>query len=167
MKNNTLCYIEKDGCYLMLHRVKKKNDANRGKWIGFGGQFEEGESPEACVCREVLEETGLVLTDYRYRGIVTFASDVYETELMHLFTADGFEGVLREECDEGEMAWVAKAALSELPMWEGDRVFLDLLTRDIPFFSLKLIYKGDALAAAVLNGRSLSLGEYGLAAGKA
>ena len=162
MKNNTLCYIEKDGCYLMLHRVKKKDDANRGKWIGFGGQFEEGESPEECVCREVLEETGLTLTDYRYRGIVTFASDVYETELMHLFTADGFCGELLSECNEGEMAWIKKADLPTLPMWEGDRVFLDLLTQDIPFFSLKLIYRQDSLVGAVLNGKPLSLAAYGL-----
>ena len=162
MKNNTLCYIEKDGYYLMLHRVKKKDDANRGKWIGFGGQFEEGESPEECVCREVLEETGLTLTDYRYRGIVTFASDVYETELMHLFTADGFCGELLSECNEGEMAWIKKADLPTLPMWEGDRVFLDLLTKDIPFFSLKLIYRQDSLVGAVLNGKPLSLAAYGL-----
>ena len=162
MKNNTLCYIEKDDCYLMLHRVKKKDDANRGKWIGFGGQFEEGESPEECVYREVLEETGLTLTDYRYRGIVTFASDVYETELMHLFTADGFCGELLSECNEGEMAWIKKVDLPTLPMWEGDRVFLDLLTKDIPFFSLKLIYRQDSLVGAVLNGKPLSLAAYGL-----
>ena len=162
MKNNTLCYIEKDDCYLMLHRVKKKVDANRGKWIGFGGQFEEGESPEECVCREVLEETGLTLTDYRYRGIVTFASDVYETELMHLFTANGFCGELLSECNEGEMAWIKKTDLPTLPMWEGDRVFLDLLTQDIPFFSLKLIYRQDSLVGAVLNGMPLSLTAYGL-----
>ena len=157
MKNNTLCYIEKDNCYLMLHRVKKKQDANLGKWIGFGGKFEEGESPEDCVCREVLEETGLMLTDYRYRGIVTFASDIYETEWMHLFTANGYTGELRDSCDEGEMAWIPKSELDTLPMWEGDRVFLDLLTQDIPFFSLKLIYRGDALVGAVLNGKSLTV----------
>ena len=154
MKNNTLCYIEKDGCYLMLHRVKKKDDANRGKWIGFGGQFEEGESPEECVCREVLEETGLTLTSYRYRGIVTFVSDVYPCEYMHLFTADGWTG---EEtvCDEGELAWMRKKDFAALPMWEGDRIFLELLERGEPFFSLKLVYRGESLTEAVLNGKRL------------
>ena len=155
MKNTTLCYIEKDGCYLMLHRVKKKVDVNKGKWIGFGGHFEEGESPDECVVREVREETGLTLTSYRYRGIVTFCADNAETELMHLFTADAYEGELADDCNEGIMAWQPKEILPTLPMWEGDYVFLELLRRDIPFFSLKLLYVHDRLTEAVLNGQRL------------
>ncbi|MBR5797755.1 MAG: 8-oxo-dGTP diphosphatase [Clostridia bacterium] len=157
MKNTTLCYIEKDGKYLMLHRIRKENDENRDKWIGIGGKFEAGESPEDCVLREVKEETGLTLTDYRYRGIVTFVSDVWPTEYMHLFTATDYEGVIREDCDEGVLDWIAKQDLLALPMWEGDRIFLRLLDEDVPFFSLKLVYKGDTLLQAVLNGASLSI----------
>lgn len=154
MKNTTLCYIEKDGACLMLHRTKKQQDANAGKWIGVGGKCEEGESPEDCVRREVREETGFVLTRWRYRGLVTFVSDVYETEYMHLFTADGFSGTQAESCAEGELAWVEKRAARTLPMWAGDRIFFELLERDAPFFSLKLVYRGDALAAAALNGEA-------------
>ena len=157
MKNTTLCYIEKDGKYLMLHRIRKENDENRDKWIGIGGKFEAGESPEDCVLREVKEETGLTLTDYRYRGIVTFVSDIWPTEYMHLFTATDYEGVIREDCDEGVLDWIAKQDLLALPMWEGDRIFLRLLDEDVPFFSLKLVYKGDTLLQAVLNGASLSI----------
>ena len=157
MKNTTLCYIEKDGKYLMLHHIRKENDENRDKWIGIGGKFEAGESPEDCVLREVKEETGLTLTDYRYRGIVTFVSDVWPTEYMHLFTATDYEGVIREDCDEGVLDWIAKQDLLALPMWEGDRIFLRLLDEDVPFFSLKLVYKGDTLLQAVLNGASLSI----------
>lgn len=157
MKNTTLCYIEKDGKYLMLHRIRKENDENRDKWIGIGGKFEAGESPEDCVLREVKEETGLTLTDYRYRGIVTFVSDVWPTEYMHLFTATDYEGVIREDCDEGVLDWIVKQDLLALPMWEGDRIFLRLLDEDVPFFSLKLVYKGDTLLQAVLNGASLSI----------
>ena len=158
MINSTLCYIERKNDsgtqeVLLLHRVKKKNDLNHDKWIGIGGKFEEGESPEDCVLREVREETGLTLTSWRYRGIVTFlSSDFPETEYMHLFTADGFEGELAE-CDEGELLWVPKERMRGFPTWEGDRIFLDLLDRDAPFFSLKLRYEGDRLAEAVLNGR--------------
>ena len=146
---STLCYIEKDGCWLMLHRVKKKNDLNHDKWIGVGGKFEEGESPEDCLLREVQEETGLRLTQYRFRGIVTFVSDRYETEYMHLFTAHGFEGELTV-CDEGELRWVEKDEVLSLPLWEGDREFLRLLREDAPFFSLKLVYQGDKLVSSVL-----------------
>ena len=151
--NCTLCYIENPkGEYLMLHRVKKKNDVNHDKWIGVGGKFEDGESPEECVLRETLEETGLTLTDYRYRGIVTFVSDRWPTEYMHLFTADGFTGELKE-CDEGVLEWIPKGRLLELPHWEGDAIFLDLIAQeDIPFFSLKLCYRGEELTQAVLNG---------------
>ena len=156
MLNTTLCYIEQDGKYLMLHRVKKKNDINHDKWIGIGGKFEEKESPEDCALREVREETGLTLTSYAYRGLVTFVSDQYETEYMHLFTADGFTGELID-CDEGTLEWVDKALVPTLPTWAGDRIFLDLLARDVPFFSLKLEYVGDTLVRAVLDGRDLSL----------
>lgn len=154
MKQTTLCYIEKDGCYLMLHRVKKEHDENRDKWIGIGGKFQEGESPEDCLLRETKEETGLTLTDYRYRGLVTFVSDEWGTEQMHLFTAGGFSGALRE-CDEGVLEWVPRERLLSLPMWEGDRIFLDLLERNEPFFSLKLVYRGERLERAVLNGNPI------------
>ena len=158
MIQSTLCYMENErGQYLMLHRVKKENDANHDKWIGIGGKFEDGESPEECVCRETLEETGLTLTEYRYRGLVTFVSDRWETEYMHLFTATGYTGTLRE-CDEGVLEWIGKADLMALPHWEGDRIFLDLLDRDVPFFSLKLRYEGETLRQAVLNGEELEVG---------
>ncbi len=157
MKNTTLCYLEKDGRYLMLHRIKKVNDENHDKWIGVGGKFEDRESPEDCVIREVLEETGLTLTDYRYRGIVTFVGDPpYETEYMHLFTGAGFTGEL-SDCDEGVLEWVPKDRIPELPIWEGDKIFLDLLASDAPFFSLKLVYQGQRLASAVLNGKELPI----------
>lgn len=152
MKNTTLCYIEKDGKYLMLHRVRKQNDENHDKWIGIGGKFEDGESPEDCVLREAREETGLLLTNYRYRGIVTFVSDLYPTEYMHLFTATEYEGKMRDDCEEGVLDWIDKRDLLRLPMWEGDRIFLRLLDEDVPFFSLKLVYRGDTLVKAVLNG---------------
>ena len=152
MKNTTLCYIEKDGKYLMLHRVRKQNDENHDKWIGIGGKFEDGESPEDCVLREAREETGLLLTNYRYRGIVTFVSDLYPTEYMHLFTATEYEGKMRDDCEEGVLDWIDKRDLLRLPMWEGDRIFLRLLDEDVPFFSLKLVYRGDTLVQAVLNG---------------
>ena len=154
MLNTTLCYIEKDGCWLMLHRVKKEHDINRDKWIGIGGKFEDKESPEDCLLREVREETGLTLTSYQYRGLVTFVSDQYETEYMHLFTAGGFTGDLID-CDEGTLEWVPVETVPSLPTWAGDRIFLDLLRRDVPFFSLKLAYEGDRLALAVLDGKDI------------
>lgn len=150
--NSTLIYIEREGQYLMLHRTKKENDCNRGKWIGIGGKFNSGESPEDCMLREAKEETGLTITDWRYRGIVTFVSDRWETEYMHLYTADGFTGTLRE-CDEGELAWIGKDELLRLPLWEGDKIFLHLLDTNEPFFSLKLRYEGETLTDAVLNGK--------------
>ncbi|MDO4516649.1 MAG: 8-oxo-dGTP diphosphatase [Bacillota bacterium] len=155
MWNTTLCYIEREGQYLMLHRVKKKNDINQDKWVGVGGKFEDKESPEECLLREVREETGLTLTRYAYRGLVTFVSDRWETEYMHLFTADGFEGEMIE-CNEGDLEWVDKSAVQDLPIWTGDKIFLDLLTREVPFFSLKLSYEGDTLVQAALNGREIS-----------
>lgn len=154
MTNTTLCYLERDGCYLMLHRVKKEHDMNRDKWLGVGGKFEQGESPEDCALREVFEETGLTMTGYAYRGIVTFVSDVYPTEYMHLFHSTDFRGTLRE-CGEGTLEWVPKSKVPELPIWEGDKLFLGLLDEDRPFFSLKLEYRGDHLAAAVLNGKRI------------
>ena len=150
--NTTLCYVEADGKYLMLHRTKKKNDPNQNKWVGIGGKFEEGESPEDCLIREVKEETGLTLSSYSYRGIVTFVSDKYPTEYMHLFTASAETGKLIP-CNEGELAWVEKERVPDLPLWEGDRVFLRLLAEGCPFFSLKLSYCGDALVSAILNGK--------------
>ena len=151
MKQTTLCYLERGDEYLMLHRTKKKNDENHDKWIGVGGKFEANESPEDCMHREIFEETGLTVTDYRYRGIVTFVSDLYETEYMHLFTVSGWTGEARE-CDEGELAWIKKQKLFDLTLWQGDRIFLELLQKDVPFFSLKLTYQGDELIEAVLDG---------------
>lgn len=156
MKNTSLCYIERDGKYLMLHRTKKVNDENHDKWIGVGGKFEEGESPEECMLREVQEETGLTLTAWRYRGIVTFVSDEWGGEYMHLFTADGYTGLIKS-CDEGELEWVEKQRLLSLPIWEGDKIFLRLLDSEQPFFSLKLRYQGERLVAAALNGKAMEL----------
>ncbi len=152
----TLCYIARGSQWLMLHRVKKAHDLNEGKWIGIGGKFEPGESPEDCLLREVREETGLRLTSYRFRGIVTFVSDNV-TEYMHLFTADGFTGTLCP-CDEGELEWLDRAEVYRKTLWAGDRIFLRLLEADAPFFSLKLRYNGDALAEAVLNGQPIVCG---------
>ena len=156
MKNTSLCYIERDGQYLMLHRIKKAHDENRDKWIGIGGKFEPGESPEDCVLREVREETGLRLTQYRYCGIITFVSDRWQTEYMHLFHATGFTGALRE-CDGGRLEWIAIDRLLALPQWAGDRIFLDLMQKNVPFFSLKLRYEGETLVEAVLNGKPLTI----------
>ena len=154
MKMTTLCYLERDGRYLMLHRVKKKNDINKDKWIGIGGKFEDQESPDECILREAKEETGLTLTSWRCRGIVTFLNTGCDGEYMYLFTADGFEGTLKE-CDEGDLQWVSRTFLYSLPMWEGDKIFLDLLWQDAPFFLLTLRYDGDKLTEAVLNGQKI------------
>ena len=154
MLNTTLCYIERGDEYLMLHRVKKENDINRDKWIGLGGKFEEDESPEECLLREVYEESGLRLTSWRYRGIVTFVNTKCGSEFMHLFTADAFEGTVGP-CDEGELEWIKKSELMKLTLWEGDKIFLRLLETDEPFFSLKLSYDGDELIDAKLNGRHI------------
>lgn len=154
---STLCYIEQDGKYLMLHRTVKKNDVNKDKWIGVGGHFEADESPEECVLREVKEETGYTLTSYRYCGIVTFVSGNGVTEYMSLFTADGFEGE-PIPCDEGELCWLPKEEVWNLNLWEGDRIFFRLLEEEKEFFSLKLVYDGkDGLEQAVLNGRPMEL----------
>lgn len=151
MKNSTLCYIEKGDKYLVLHRTKKENDPNRDKWIGVGGKLEEGESPEECLLREVREETGLTLLSYSYRGVVTFASDKWEAEIMHLFTASLWTGELTD-CDEGELEWREKCFVRDNCGWEGDRLFLELLEDGSPFFSLKLVYEGERLKSALLNG---------------
>ena len=156
MKNTATCYLEKDGKTLMIHRTKKENDPNAGKYIGVGGHFEEGESPEDCIVREVLEETGLSLLSLRYRGIVTFVSDRWETEYVHVFTSDRFEGEMYP-CDEGELCWIETEKLFDCPIWEGDTVFLRLIRAGAPFFSLKLIYEGDTLKSAVLNREALDL----------
>ena len=154
MINTTLCYLERGDEYLMLHRTKKEYDLNHDKWVGVGGKFQDKESPEDCVLRETWEETGLTLTRWRYRGLVTFISDQWETEYMHVFTADQWTGE-PHPCDEGDLAWIKKKDLLALPLWEGDKIFLDLLERDVPFFSLKLRYEGDTLVLAVLNGERL------------
>ena len=157
MRNTTLCYLERDDRYLMLHRIKKQEDLNRDKWIGIGGKFEEGESPEDCLLREVREETGLTLDSWRYCGIVTFVSDEWGTEYMHLFHSEMFHGTLKD-CDEGALEWIDKTAMASLPdQWEGDRIFLKLMEDKTPFFSLKLCYRGDVLTDAELNGRVLDL----------
>ena len=150
MKNTTLCYIEQDDKYLMLHRVKKEHDENHDKWIGVGGKFEDGESPEDCLLREVKEETGLTLKTFSYRGIVTFVSDEYGTDYMHLFTATEYEGEL-QDCEEGELVWIPKTDIVKLNLWEGDKVFLRLLDESKEFFSLKLTYRGDTLVETVVT----------------
>ena len=150
MLNSTLCYIERDGKYLMLHRVKKKNDVNHDKWIGIGGKFEDKESPYDCVKREAYEETGLRLIKPQYRGIITFAPDNWETEQMHLFVCTDFDGELID-CDEGTLEWVDKDKICDLPIWEGDKIFLELIKDACPFFSLKLEYEGDTLVGAYLD----------------
>lgn len=152
----TLCYIEREKEYLMLHRISKDQDINKDKWIGVGGHFEAGESPEECLLREVKEETGLTLTSYQFRGIVTFISDKWQTEYMCLYTADGFEGEITE-CNEGVLTWVPKKDLNKLNLWTGDLIFFKLLNEDTDFFSLKLRYEGDTLKEAVLNGKALSV----------
>ncbi len=154
MLNTTLCYIEKDGCWLMLHRVKKEHDINRDKWIGIGGKFEDRESPEDCLLREVREETGLTLNAWRYCGIITFVSDRWPTEYMHLFHSEDFSGE-PGDCDEGELTWIAREDLLKLPMWAGDRIFLELMDRRVPVFSLKLVYEGERLTGSWLNGKLL------------
>ena len=154
MINTTLCYIEKDRKYLMLHRVKKINDLNQDKWIGIGGKFEDKESPEECMIREALEETGLTLIKPEYRGLLTFVSDKWPTEYIHLFYADNFSGELIE-CDEGNLEWVPINDIYSLPLWQGDKIFLKLIEDKAPFFSLKLQYEGEALINAVLNGEKI------------
>lgn len=151
MINTTLCYIEKDGAYLMIHRIKKQNDMNKDKWIGIGGKFENGESPFDCARREIKEETGLNISNLNYRGIVTFVSDLYGTEYMHLFTSSEYEGEVNYDCYEGTLEWVKKEKINNLPIWEGDKIFFELLDRKTKFFSLKLCYEGDKLVSHVIE----------------
>lgn len=151
MINTTLCYIEREEKYLMLHRIKKENDQNRDKWLGIGGKFENRESPFDCAKREISEETGLLASSLEYRGIVTFVSDEYGTEYMHLFKCRDFSGAIKDDCNEGVLEWIEKKRLYELPMWEGDRIFLELLDKESPFFSLKLVYSGERLIEHTLN----------------
>ena len=156
MINSTLCYITRGSDVLMLHRVKKEKDVNKDKWIGIGGKFEDGESPDECLIREAKEETGLTLTSWRCRGIVTFLCEGVEGEYMYLFTADGFEGKLKD-CDEGDLEWISREKLDSLPKWEGDKLFLDLLWQDAPFFLMTLEYRKDKLIRAVLNGETVPI----------
>ena len=172
MKQTTLCYIDNGDSYLMMHRVKKEHDASHGKWIGVGGKCEADESPDECMLREVKEETGLEITEWRYRGIVTFISDTWPNEYMHLFTATKWNGEPDMSIDdEGELAWIRKTVISGqwsvdsgqravpvLPLWEGDKIFLRLLLDDgTPFFSLKLVYENDEMTSATLNGRGVGV----------
>ncbi len=154
MRHTTLCYIEKDGCYLMLHRVKKENDVNKDKWIAIGGGFEENESPEDCAVREIFEETGLTVKSLKYCGIITFVSDEFEGEYMHLFKTDDFCGEPCD-CDEGVLTWVKKEDINKLPQWEGDKIFFELMENNSPFFSLKLVYCKEILVSAYLNGKKI------------
>lgn len=157
MIETTLCYIESDDQYLMLHRTKKKNDCNHDKWQGVGGHFEPGENAEQCALREIWEETGLTATEFRYRALVHFHSDQWDSEDMHLFTVTGFTGDIKI-CDEGDLEWVSKSRVMELAMWEGDRIFLRLLEEDAPFFELTLKYQGNQLIFAALDGKELPVG---------
>lgn len=141
---STLCYIEKDEKYLMLHRTKKKNDINKDKWLGIGGKFEEGESPEECMIREVKEETGLMLKNYQLRCIVTYVSTTWETEYMYVFTSNEFEGNLIP-CDEGDLQWIDKDKITELNTWEGDKIFVEKIQNDNSFFTVKFQYDGEKL----------------------
>lgn len=154
MKKTTLCYIQKDDSYLMLHRTKKKDDINEGKWIGIGGKFLPGESEEGCLIREAKEETGLTLLNYELKGIVTFLSDIYDDEEMYLYTCDKFVGQLTD-CNEGELKWIKKEDIFNLNLWEGDKIFLKLLFDNQPYFTLCLKYKKDMLTEAILNNQNI------------
>lgn len=156
----TLCYIEKDGAYLMLHRVSKKHDVSKDKWIGVGGHFEQNESPEECLLREVKEETGLTLSSWRFRGLITFIAEGWDTEYMCLYTADKYDGEMIP-CNEGVLEWVKKEDVPDLNIWDGDKIFFRLLNEDRPFFSLKLSYRGDRLMEAVLDGKQIRLTNQG------
>ena len=147
---STLCYIEKEGKYLMLHRTKKENDINKDKWLGIGGKFEEGESPEECIVREVKEETGLTLKSYKLRCIVTYVSTNWETEYMYVFTSNDFVGDLIE-CDEGDLQWIDKDKITQLNTWEGDKIFVNKIQNESNFFTVKFEYDGEKLVKYNLN----------------
>lgn len=151
LKDTTLCYIEKDGAYLMMHRIKKKNDMNKDKYVGIGGKLENGETPFDCALREIKEETGITPINLLYRGIVTFISNEYGTEIMHLFTANDFVGSIKDNCDEGELVWIEKQDVYNLPIWEGDKIFFELLEKENKFFNLTLIYEGEKLVSHTLT----------------
>lgn len=158
MVHTTLCYIEKNGCYLMLHRIKKKNDINKDKWIGVGGKLEGEETPEQCILREVKEETGLALTEYAYRGVLHFCPNREMEEIIHLYTATAFSGSLNTNCAEGTLEWIKKTKIYDLPLWQGDKIFLKLLENENqPFFRLTLDYEGDRLVKAILDGKEQSI----------
>lgn len=160
MIQTTLCYIEEENKYLMMHRIKKKNDVNQDKWIGIGGRFEENESPYECILREMMEETGLSPNFLTYRGVITFICEGAPSEMMHLFHTKGASGTMKNECVEGDLEWIAKEKLFSLNLWEGDKIFLRLLDKDCPFFSLKLVYEGGALVYHKLdfaNGQNYEL----------
>ena len=144
MRLTTICYIEHDGNYLMLHRTKKENDQSHDKWLGVGGKFDKDESPDECILREVKEETGLTLTSYQLRGVMTFVSDIWETEYMFIYTADEFEGELAE-CSEGDLQWIKKTEVMNLKLWEGDKIFLKKLIDGDGFFTVKMEYEGEKL----------------------
>ena len=156
MRSNltTLCYIEQDGKYLMMHRVKKEHDINKDKWVGIGGHFEADESPEECLLREAREETGLTLLSWQLRGVITFMCENYQTEYMFLYTADAYSGQIGE-CTEGNLKWIDKSKVCSLPVWEGDKIFFRLLDQGEPFFSLKLKYEYGKLIEACLNGKDI------------
>lgn len=151
LKDTTLCYIEKDGAYLMMHRVKKQNDMNKDKYVGIGGKLEENETPLDCAVREIKEETGLTASNLLYRGIVTFVSNEYGTEKMHLFTTSDFNGTLNKNCNEGELVWIKKEDVYNLPIWEGDKIFFELLEKESKFFNLTLVYEGEKLVSHTLK----------------
>lgn len=147
MKETTLCYISRDDCWLMLHRVRKENDNSAGKWIGVGGKIEPGETPEECILREVMEETGLKMTRYEKRARIEFYSDIYEDEIMHVYTCTEFSRTGSPIEDEGDLVWVPIKQVPELNLWEGDRIFLRKIAEGEPYFEMKLTYRGDDLAA--------------------
>lgn len=154
-RKTSLCYLERDGKYLILHRTKKANDENQDKWIGVGGKFEPGETPDECALREVKEETGLTMLDHRLRGLIIFVSDVWGTEYMYLYTATKWSGKLIE-CDEGELVWLDKQELLTKKLWEGDKLFLKALDEREEFFVMKLRYEGEKLVEVVDFGHRVS-----------
>ena len=152
MKMTTMCYITGPDGILMLHRVSKELDMNKGKWVGVGGKFENGESPAQCVIREIREETGLNPLDVRLAALITFnfldpdpSLADWDTEYMFVFVCDQFEGEVDFTCNEGNLAWVLEEVLPSLPMWEGDALFMAPVLGGAPFFSMKMIYRGDTL----------------------